>query len=172
MLRLAIVVAAAAAATVVDLRTRRIPDVVTVPLALVGFALAASGRGGISIGSSVVGFGLGLLLMLPGFLIGATGAGDVKLMAAMGAVLGGVGTMVAFVYTAVAGGIIAAAVALTRQRFARTVQGMGRMVARPFAAAGVPGGPVAAMPEAVDTARWFPYGPAIAIGTVLAALGF
>ncbi len=171
MLRLALVIAAATAATVIDLRTRRIPDVVTVPLALVGFALAAAGRDGISIGSSVTGFALGLLLMLPGFLLGATGAGDVKLMAAMGAMLGGVGTLVAFLYTAVAGGIIAAAVALTRQRFAHTVHAMGRLVARPVAAA-ASGDPADALPAAADAARWFPYGPAIAIGTVLAALGF
>ena len=50
--------------------------------------LAATGISGISLASSLLGFFLGFLLMLPGHVLGATGAGDVKLFAAAGAVLG------------------------------------------------------------------------------------
>ena len=55
-----------------------------------------------------LGMVIGLLLMMPGHVIGATGAGDVKLMAAVGAVVGTGSIVRVFLYTAVAGGVFAA----------------------------------------------------------------
>ena len=81
-------------------------------MAGIGVGLAASGVSGLSLGASVVGFGVGLLSMLPGHALGATGAGDVKLMAAIGALVGPGMVVNAFLFTAVAGGVLAVAVAL------------------------------------------------------------
>ena len=50
--------------------------------------------------------------MLPGHALGATGAGDVKLMAAVGAIVGPGMVLRAFLFTAVAGGVLALAVAV------------------------------------------------------------
>ena len=58
--------------------------------------------------------------MLPGHLLGATGAGDVKLMAAAGALLGPALVLSAFIFAALAGGVLAVAVAVHRQRLAAT----------------------------------------------------
>jgi prepilin signal peptidase PulO-like enzyme (type II secretory pathway) len=78
---------ALAAAVVIDVRTRRIPNWLTGGLAAGGFGLAFGG-GSVTPWQALLGLALGLALMLPGHVIGATGAGDVKLMAAVGAFLG------------------------------------------------------------------------------------
>src|SRR4029450_10406886 len=98
------VAAGGGASASVDLMTRRVPNILTLSITAVGFALAASnGR----IAGACGGFALGLLLMLPGHFIGATGAGDVKLFAALGTLLGPGPIATAFFYTALAGGGLA-----------------------------------------------------------------
>jgi prepilin peptidase CpaA len=157
-----VVAAGAAAATIVDLRTRRIPNELTAALSGVGIGLAAAGVTGISGGAAIAGFFVGLCLMLPGYALGATGAGDVKLMAAMGAVLGPVMVLSAFLFTAVSGGVIALAVAVRRRRLGATLAGTGRMLSAPAAVRSEVG-------KATTRSR-FAYGPAIATGCLLAAL--
>lgn len=149
-------------ATVVDLRTRRIPNVVTGAMAGAGLGLAVFELGGISVGAAVFGCLVGLVLMLPGHALGATGAGDVKLMAAVGSLLGPLVVINAVLFTAIAGGVIAVAVAIRRRRLGTTLAGTGRMMAAPAdvrqeIAAGAP-------------ASRFAYGPAIAAGSLIAAL--
>ena len=85
---LGMLIAGAGTGAAVDLVTRRIPNGVVAVTAAAG-VLAAAGRvSDISVGSSLLGLGVGILLMLPGHLFGATGAGDVKLFGAVGAVVG------------------------------------------------------------------------------------
>jgi prepilin peptidase CpaA len=159
---LAVLTAGLLVATVVDLRTRRIPNILTGSMAGAGLGLAAFGFGGVSVGSAVLGCVIGLVLMLPGHVLGATGAGDVKLMAAVGSLLGPLAVVNAVLFTAVAGGVLAVAVAIQRRRLGTTLAGTGRMIAAPAdvkreIASGVP-------------ASRFAYGPAIAAGSFLAAL--
>ena len=71
----------------IDLVTRRIPNGVVAVIAAVGLLAAAVGAIDVSFGSSLLGLGVGIMLMLPGHLFGATGAGDVKLFGAAGAVV-------------------------------------------------------------------------------------
>jgi prepilin peptidase CpaA len=158
----AVLTAGLIVATVVDLRTRRIPNVLTGTMAGAGLGLAALGVGGISVGAAVLGCLIGLVLMLPGHALGATGAGDVKLMAAVGSLLGPLVVVNAVLFTAIAGGVLAVTVAIQRRRFGTTLAGTGRMIAAPTdvkreVAAGTP-------------ASRFAYGPAIAAGSMLAAL--
>jgi prepilin peptidase CpaA len=154
--------AGALTATVIDIRTRRIPNVLTGSMAALGIALAAAGMSGISVGASVAGMVAGLLLMLPGHALGATGAGDVKLMAAVGAVLGIPLIVNAFLFTAVAGGVLAIAVALRRRRLKATLSGTSKLIASPAG--------VRQELQGATKASRFAYGPAIAIGSVAAAL--
>ena len=95
-------------ATVVDIRTRRIPNELTATMAGIGVGLAATGVSGVSVWASMAGFALGLLLMMPGHALGATGAGDVKLMAAVGAIVGPGLVVSAFLFTAIAVGSVLA----------------------------------------------------------------
>ena len=75
----AIVAVGMGAAAVIDLRTRRIPNLLTASLAAVGVGIAAADLGRVGLGAALLGCLLGLAFMLPGHIFGATGAGDVKL---------------------------------------------------------------------------------------------
>jgi prepilin peptidase CpaA len=149
-------------ATVIDLKTRRIPNIVTMTMAGIGLGLAASGVSGFSLGAAFLGLVVGLGLMLPGYALGATGAGDVKLMAAIGTMVGPWVVVKAFLFTGIAGGVIAVLVALKRRRLAMTVAGTARLIAAPSGARDE-------LTMAPSSSR-FAYGPAIAIGSVIAAL--
>lgn len=155
-------VAGALVATIVDIRTRRIPNELTASIAGIGVGLAAAGISGLSIWASLAGFALGLALMLPGHVLGATGAGDVKLMGAVGAVVGPAIVISAFLFTAVAGGVLAVVVAARRRRLSATFANTGRLIAAPADARHEI--------RAASAAHRFAYGPAIAIGSVLAGL--
>jgi prepilin peptidase CpaA len=155
-------VAGAAAATAFDLRTRRVPNALNALLALCGVGYAVVGIGHLSIAAALVGSLIGLVLMLPGHLFGATGAGDVKLFAAMGALLGPAPIVGAFLYTALAGGLLAVVVALRRGRLQRTFDGAARLVATR--------GSAAAEIERPDQNNRFCYAPAIAVGAIVAAI--
>ena len=150
-----------AAAVVTDVRTRRIPNWLTGAIAGAGFGLAFGG-GGVTPWQAALGLLLGLALMLPGHVIGATGAGDVKLMAAIGAFLGPGLVFRAFLYSALAGGVLALAVALHRGLLADTLIGATQLVTSP----------TASRDAIVAPARGnrFPYGPAIAAGTLITLL--
>jgi prepilin peptidase CpaA len=160
---LATVAAGAGGGAAIDLWTRRVPNPLTVVLAATGVLLAATGVSGITVRASIVGFVIGLLLMLPGHLFGATGAGDVKLFAALGALLGPAPIATAFFYTALAGGLMAIVVAMRRRRLRRTLDGTARLIvsARDTAPA---------IESPLENNR-FAYAPAIAVGAMMAALG-
>ena len=149
-------------ASVVDLRTRRIPNELTATLAGIGVGLAATGVSGVSLWASMLGFGIGLALMMPGHVLGATGAGDVKLMAAFGAIVGPNLVITAFLFTAIAGGLLAIFVAIRRRRLSATLAGTGRLVAG--------SADTRELLRAAPAASRFAYGPAIAVGTIVAAL--
>ena len=155
------VAACAGTAATIDFRTRRIPNVLSMGTAALGISLAAFGLSGVSIASSIAGLLLGLALMLPGRLLGATGAGDVKLMAAVGAVLGIERMPAAFIGTAIAGGVLAVVIASRRRRLATTLGGTGLLLRAPVASRD--------RLQAVGPPNRFSYGPAIAAGAVLAA---
>jgi prepilin peptidase CpaA len=152
-----------ASSAVVDFYTRRIPNPLTLGVAAFGVTLAAAHLTPLSMADALVGFAVGLVLMLPGHLIGATGAGDVKLFAAVGTLLGPRAIAMAFLYTALAGGALAIVVAMQRQLLRETVERAANLVR-------TGGANVAEIERA--TVNRFAYAPAIAVGTLAAALGF
>ncbi|MBS9405250.1 prepilin peptidase [Halomonas sp. TRM85114] len=90
-----------------DLRSRRIPNVLVMAGAATGILLhgVLAGFGGVL--AALSGLAVGLLILLPGYLFGSTGAGDVKLMAAVGSFLGVNGVFLAGLASIAAGGLIA-----------------------------------------------------------------
>jgi prepilin peptidase CpaA len=158
------VVAGTGTGAAIDMWTRRVPNPLTAGLALIGVIFAVCGISGLSMGASLGGIAVGLLLMLPGHMIGATGAGDVKLLAAAGAFIGPRHTLTAFFYTVIAGGVIAIVISLWRGRLRQTVGDTAWLIAT--AGANAP-----AIESPLKNNR-FAYAPAIAVGTMLVALGF
>ena len=114
------VAAGSTIAAVIDLRTRRVPNALTVAIASAGLMLAASGAGRVGLAAAGGGCLVGVLVMLPGHLLGKTGGGDVKLMGAFGTLLGPAGILAAYLFTAIAGGVLALIVALHRRRLGVT----------------------------------------------------
>jgi prepilin peptidase CpaA len=159
---LAVLSAGGGVASAVDVNERRIPNRLCVAIAATGLVLAAGRLSGISIWSSVAGFAIGFMMMLPGHILGATGAGDVKLFAASGTILGASRTVEAFFYVALVGGVFALSVAWHRGRLLKTVANTGRLCGNPTEAK--------AAIESPTQHNRFPYGPAIAVGSVLAVV--
>ena len=108
-------------ACVFDVRTRRIPNVLTLSGAVAGllYHLATSGLGGLQ--TAAAGWMLGLLLLLPYFALGGMGGGDVKLVAALGAWLGPWETFWLAMYAGIAGGVLGLIVAVAHGYVRRTV---------------------------------------------------
>lgn len=161
----ALVIGGGMAATVIDIRQRRVPNALTMGLASVGLVLAMAGLSEETVGNALAGLGLGLALLLPAHVFGATGAGDVKLLAAFGALLGPGGVFEAFLRAAILGGVMALAVALWRGRLRETLYGTAMLVTTRNRA-------VTAILEHPAANNRFPYAPAIACGAVLVVLGW
>jgi len=101
-----------------DVRTRRIPNRLTFPAAALGLVAATVAHGSHGAVSSAAGLLVGVAIFFPLFFLKGLGAGDVKLMGALGAWLGtSLIFRVAF-YTSLAGGALALAM-IARHRYGR-----------------------------------------------------
>lgn len=111
-----VVIGASLVAAIYDLRERRIPNALTVPLLAAGLVWAAW-RGGLS--GLANGAAACFLLALPFvlmFLFAGGGAGDAKLMAAIGAWLGLEQGIIVLGCVCVAGGVLGIATAIAKRR--------------------------------------------------------
>lgn len=101
------VLVTAVIACISDLRTRRIPNVLTFGAAAAGvlFHIATHGWEGAFAG--VAGWMVGVAVFFAPYALGGMGAGDVKLLGALGAWLGPVEAIWLALYTGMAGGLIA-----------------------------------------------------------------
>jgi prepilin peptidase CpaA len=114
-------------ACVTDLRSRRVPNSLTLGAAAVAVALHAATNGAAGLSFATAGWGVGLLIFLPLVLLRGMGAGDMKLLAAFGACLGPYLVLWVAAFAAIAGGafalIVSARHGYTRQAF-RNVWGL------------------------------------------------
>jgi prepilin peptidase CpaA len=92
-------------AAVFDVRTRKIPNAITFSLILLSFLFYSLELGIKGLIISVSGCATGLGLFLIPFLFGWMGAGDTKLLAAVGAAVGTKGALSIFIITSFAGGL-------------------------------------------------------------------
>lgn len=105
ILTFAVTLAACLSAAVVDLRSRRIPNRITFPAMLVLLVLHGAFSGLSGLGESALGLCGGFLVFLVPHLFRVMGAGDVKLMAVVGAGLGSQALLTVFLFTSIAGGL-------------------------------------------------------------------
>jgi prepilin peptidase CpaA len=106
-----VAVTIALVAAVWDLRTRRIPNLLTLGAALAAVAVHAYAGGFLGVGTALAGWLIGAAFLLPLFALGGMGAGDVKLLAALGAWLGPAAIVSVALYSCIAGGAMALVVA-------------------------------------------------------------
>lgn len=95
----------------------KVPNWITFPLVVGGWVYSTACFGWAGLGWSLLGTAVGLGLLLPAYAIGGMGAGDVKLMAGVGAWVWGTVTFYAFCVSAVVGGAIAVAMVLGRRKW-------------------------------------------------------
>jgi|SRR5579859_1903668 len=157
-----------AVATVTDMRSRRIPNWLTLPFLAAGFLVSAWVSGWHGVVQSLAGFALATVIY--GFLnlMGGMGMGDVKLCAAIGVWIGPSQTLVALVLTAMAGGLMAFGWAIVGGFVGELFNGSGDLLF------GMKKRGLSPHPELVlsnPLARKMPYAPAIAIGTLISFFG-
>ena len=108
------ILAIAAAACVTDVTTRRIPNVLTFG-AVAGALLVRGVLFGMSgVIDASAGWLTGFILLFPLFFVRGLGAGDVKLVAALGAWFGPIDGLWLALYTAILGGVIGVGYSLAR----------------------------------------------------------
>ena len=146
-----------------DWRSRRIPNWLTVPGLLIGIGLNAATGGWAGLKSSLLGAGLGLLLLLPFVLLKSLGAGDWKLAGALGAFVGPAVLADMLLASVFVAGLMAVGLVIYKRRVRETMRNMAQIVASLFTLR-MPGPQVSLdNPQALKV----PYGVALAL-TVIA----
>ena len=150
-----------------DWRYRRIPNWLTVPGLVVGVAVNTAVHGWPGMKASLLGAGLGLLVLLPFVLIRALGAGDWKLTGALGAFLGPSLLVTVLIGSMLVAGLMALALVVYKGRLRQTLRNIGHMLAA-FVKLHMPGPEVSLdNPESVKV----PFGVAMALTVVLCGVG-
>jgi prepilin peptidase CpaA len=162
-----IAVAIAGLGAVIDLRTRRIPNILTFGGAAAAFAYSVHANGLTGLGLSVAGWATGIVLFLPIFIVGGMGAGDVKLLGAVGAWVGPLTALYCALYSVLAGGLLGLIVALQHQYLRQALQNVWGLIGY-WRAAGIRRVPGMSLDDAKGPR--LAYGIAIFTGTVAAVL--
>ena len=150
-----------------DGRSRRIPNWLTVPTLLAGIGAHSVASGWAGAKESLLGAGLGLGLLLPFVLLRSLGAGDWKLVGALGAFLGPSRLITMLLGTILVAGLMAVGLIIWKKRVGRTARNLVHMVAGLFTLH-LPGPEVSLdNPESLK----IPFGVAVALTVVLYTVG-
>jgi prepilin peptidase CpaA len=131
----AIVAVFTAVAAILDYRTKKIPNWLTVSAAVLGLAYGTFAPHGMGTLGALAGFAVGFSLLLLPWLLGGGGMGDVKLLAALGVWLGPLGILVTFgvaaifaafgAITVMASSAVTDGFSATKRRYASSASGGG-----------------------------------------------
>ena len=113
---------------VTDVRTRRIPNVLTFGGALAGVAFHTINAGFTGSLQSITGWAAGVAIFFLPFALGGMGAGDVKLVAALGAWLGPADTLTLAIHSVLLAGVAAVLVSLRHAYLRQALANVGRLL--------------------------------------------
>lgn len=150
-----------------DVRYRRIPNVLVLSLLIGGLTINISFGGFNGALTSLEGFGLAFLPMLLIHMFGAMGAGDVKLFAAVGSVIGVSMVPMTFVVVVMLGAVLAIYTMLRSGTIFSTLHGVLRIFVGIM-----PGWEMPRFAIPPDRRHTIPYGVAIMLGSLIAAAVF
>ncbi len=153
---------AVTAASVTDLRWGKIYNLVTVPALAAGLTLNTLAAGWAGLSLSLQGIGVGLALLLTTLLFGQyLGGGDVKLLAALGALRGPSFVLATLAVAIPLGGLMALGLALSRGALRDSVRRLGWSLYGRFVLG------EAGQPDTASSLK-FPYALALAGGALAA----
>ncbi|TFB19643.1 prepilin peptidase [Filobacillus milosensis] len=141
-----------------DLKHRKIYNKVLFPALIIALLLQPMIYGMDGIKSSILGLLLGFGILLIPYLMGGMGAGDVKLLAVIGAITSPAFVFATAVYMAVLGGVIGLALIIIRKDFFKRLY---------YALSNMRYGMQLLFPNKETMQRTFPYGVAIVGGACL-----
>ena len=159
-------------AAVIDGIQLRVPNWLTFPMIISGWVYSAAAYAWageawyIGLGWSLAGTAVGLALLLPAYAIGGMGAGDVKLLAGVGAWVYCTTTFYAFCLSAVVGALLAVGMVVYRRALRKhalqfqTILNEILTIRNPEVLAGIAA-------DRKSSMMLLPYGIPIAIGTIL-----
>jgi len=153
-------------AAVIDGWKLKVPNRLTYPMIFAGWAYSGAFFGWEGFVWSLAGTAAGLALLLPLYFIGGMGAGDVKLLAGVGAWVWATNTFYAFCVTTVIGAVIAVLMVLLRRDWTKH-QAQFWMIFHEIFTIRDPNQLSAIAAERKSTMLLLPYGIPIAIGTIL-----
>jgi prepilin peptidase CpaA len=157
----------AIAITYMDVRYRRIPNKLVLATMLGGLGLNTFFGGTHALLASFGGAALAFALMFFLHLFGTMGAGDVKLFASIGAIIGVSHVLPTLLVVAITGGVLAICKMVYARRVIVTMLGVGQ-----FFYGLLPGGKVPRFEIPSDRSYTLPYAVAINLGSVIAFLIF
>jgi prepilin peptidase CpaA len=148
-----------------DLHQRRIPNHLVMAGAATGILLQGMLAGPSGVLAAMTGMLVGLAILMPGYLMGFTGAGDAKLMASIGTFLGPMGVFQAALASILVGGVIALGFAFSALISCQSISPW-RRYGLMIKTLSVTGKPLYIAPEEGEVmGKKFPFAVSIAIGT-------
>lgn len=155
-----------------DYQNYRIGNFLVISGSLLGILLNIFLPAGLGLSDSLIGWCIGLLLLLPVYLLRLMGAGDVKLLAMVGAFVGLQAIMVIFLYVMISGGLLAMGVAWHRCVLSKLLCNMRVFLYELIISLFIPKSKLLPLlyslsERTLESTTKLPYGIAIAIGTTV-----
>lgn len=144
---------------ITDIKNRKIYNKVIYPSLLITFVFHFASSGWTGLSHSFLGFLIGFSILLIPYMLGGMGAGDVKLLALIGAIKGGAFVFQSFLYIALIGALMAGMIIIFRRDMLKSIV---YYIASLKGGTKLPGG----ISRGSLTAT-YPYGVAIALGAVV-----
>jgi len=147
-----------------DLKYQLIPNAITLPSIFLGLALNVFFRGAPGFIDGLLGILLGLVLFIIPFIIGGLGGGDVKLIMAIGAIMGMQFNLECIVATVIIGALISLVLILNQRKLKRSLVTVCRYIISTILLQSLK------EIEQTELNMYFPYGIAISLGTIVTLL--
>lgn len=152
-------------AAVIDGYQLKVPNWLTFPMIISGWIYCGVVGGWAGLGMSLLGTVVGLALLLPLYAVGGMGAGDVKLLAGVGAWVGASVTFYAFCLSAIVGGVLALLMVAYRRTWKKHQQNVA-MILNELVTIRDPSQIAELAAARKSSMLLLPYGIPIAIGTI------